>query len=390
MSGKISNARRHIILLYSNTGGGHRASAEALKEELLTRYPQASVVMEDFLLRGTFWPFTESDRFYAWSVERVPWLWKALYEVTSRPRVFRPLLRSTALVLLPRLRRFYDQRPPLLVVALHPLLTTLPLEALRRWEEERVPFATVMTDLTTFHPSWLEPRVDVLTVPTEEAYDRAVKWGMPEEKIRVLGLPVRRAFRHLPQDKDALRSRLGLDPTLPVVLLTGGGQGLGPVERIAVSIAQRVRNIQLVIISGRNERLRQRLLARSWPLAVKVLGFVEDMHLWMSASDVLVSKAGPGTIAEALICGLPLLLYGYVPGQEEGNVTFVESHGIGAYRPRPEALAQELATWLKAPEQHLRPMSDRARALARPRATEEIVDTLVELIPPHWRLALTG
>ncbi len=393
MPRRVHDAERHIILFYSNTGGGHRAATEAVREELESRYPHVPVIMEDFLLRGTFWPFTESDRFYAWSVERVPWLWKTLYEVTSHPFVFRPLVRATGVVLLPRLRRFYAQYRPRLVVALHPLLTTLPLEALRSWEDgkaPRVPFATVMTDLTTFHPSWLEPRVDVLTVPTREAYERAVALGFPEEKIRVLGLPVRRAFRHLPQDRRAVRRELDLQPDRPVVLLTGGGQGMGPVEPIAVHIARRVREAQLVIISGRNERLRRRLEARSWPLPVRVLGFVHDMHLWMSASDVLVSKAGPGTIAEALICGLPILLYGYVPGQEEGNVEFVEKHGIGAYRPRPEDLARELVTWLSDPQRYLEPMRARARALAFPRATEDVVDTLIALIPEPWRPLPTG
>jgi len=195
---------------------------------------------------------------------------------------------------------------------------------------------------------------------------------------------MRPGFKDLPRDKGALRRHLGLDPDKPVVLLMSGGQGMGPVERIAREIANQV-DVQLVIVTGRNGQLQRRLQDMAWSIPVRVLGFVEDIHLWMAASDVLVTKAGPGTIAEALISGLPILLYGYIPGQEEGNVRFVEQHNIGLYIPDPRRLAHTLAQWLQNPEQHVIPRSERARALGFPQATEQIVDTLIGLIPAETR-----
>ena len=64
-------------------------------------------------------------------------------------------------------------------------------------------------------------------------------------------------------------------------------------------------------------------------MQVTIKGFVDNMPEWMTACDMIISKAGPGTIAESFICGLPVLLNGFVPCQEEGNVPFVLKHQVG-------------------------------------------------------------
>ena len=128
-----------------------------------------------------------------------------------------------------------------------------------------------------------------------------------------------------------------------------GGEGIGPVAAIARSVATRLaadaRRAQLVVICGRNEQLRRQLTQSEWPLPVRVEGFVENMPDWMGACDCVVTKAGPGTIAEALICGLPILLTGFIPGQEEGNVPFVLENGVGAYSEEPAEIAAIVSRW---------------------------------------------
>ncbi len=373
-----------VLLLFSDTGGGHRASALALRQELLRRNAHHHVVMDDVLLQRAFWPLSESDRIYLWAVNRAPWIWKAIYHSVALPQVYTSIHRTLSPLLAPRLRRLYDTVRPDLVVSLHPLLNHLPRRVLRQWGathgRRHIPFATVITDLTTFHPSWVDPHVDLITVATEVARDEVVRLGAPSARVKVLGLPVRDVFRRVSTDKRALRQALGLDPEMPLVLVMSGGQGMGPVERIARAIAEARPQAQLAIVTGRNRFLRERLQAVRWPIPARVLGFVEDVHLWMGASDVLVTKAGPGTIAEAMICGLPMILYGYVPGQEEGNVSYVVNHGIGTYQEAPDAVAKTVRQWLAMPEKTLIPMSRRARSLAHPDATVEIVDALEALV----------
>merc|ERR1711924_42036 len=110
----------------------------------------------------------------------------------------------------------------------------------------------------------------------------------------------------------------------------------------------------------------------------KVCGFVNNMDEWMAAVDCLVTKAGPGTIAEACSRGLPIVLSSFLPGQEEGNVPFVVDGGFGAYETEPHAIAETVATWLSNPTM-LAQMSAAALKLARPSATLDIARELVAL-----------
>merc|ERR1719291_1031261 len=109
----------------------------------------------------------------------------------------------------------------------------------------------------------------------------------------------------------------------------------------------------MIVICGRNEELRNNLLVHEWPdnFLPQILGFVPNVDQYMSAADCLVTKAGPGSIAEAMIKGLPCLLTSFIPGQEEGNVSFVVDGGAGAFvaDTDPDAIAAEVAAWLGDP-----------------------------------------
>ena len=106
-----------------------------------------------------------------------------------------------------------------------------------------------------------------------------------------------------------------------------------------------------------------------------VRGFVNNMNEYMSACDCVITKAGPGTIAEALISGLPVLLNGFIPCQEAGNVSFVLENGVGAYEEEPAKMAEIVREWFQT-EGALEEMSRRAKRLGRPEATFNIVREL--------------
>ncbi|MCB0050751.1 MAG: hypothetical protein KDE24_14550, partial [Caldilinea sp.] len=101
---------------------------------------------------------------------------------------------------------------------------------------------------------------------------------------------------------------------------------------------------------------------------------------WMAACDCIVTKAGPGTIAEALICGLPIILSGFIPGQEEGNVPYVVDNGVGAYIEEPAEIAATVARWFGPQRDALSDMSERARSLGHPQATFDIVNSIVGVL----------
>ena len=129
-------------------------------------------------------------------------------------------------------------------------------------------------------------------------------------------------------------------------------------------------------MTGRNATLQAELAAIHWEIPAHIYGFVDNMPELMHAADLLVTKAGPGTISEALIAGLPMILADFIPGQETGNVQFVEENGVGRYVPDAEAIADLVQEWCTPGQPTLATMASNAVRLARPRAALLIAEDL--------------
>ncbi|MCD6291416.1 MAG: glycosyltransferase [Anaerolineae bacterium] len=375
-----------VLILLSETGGGHRSAAEALAEGFRARLgDEVETVLVDLISEHTFWPLNQLRRTYRPMVDDALWLWRAVWYLGERPLVIRAIETAFTPLTSRPVGTYFRQQNPDLVITVHPLINHAALRVLRR-AGVNAPFVTVVTDLVTTPPAWFCPDADLCCVPTGAAWERALKYGMSPERVLVTGMPISMRFHRRaigPQEQELVRSRLGLHPELPTVLLMGGGEGMGPVEAIAVAIAEALAQetpAQMAVICGRNETLERRLRKRSWPIPVSIQGFVHNMPDWMAASDCIVTKAGPGTISEALSMGLPIILSGFVPGQEAGNIPYVTENGVGAYAEDPEEIAQVVVDWLQAGNPDLQQMKERARRLARPGATLAIVDRLLQLV----------
>ncbi len=84
---------------------------------------------------------------------------------------------------------------------------------------------------------------------------------------------------------------------------------MGPLRHVVRSLARLCASShqapEVVVIAGRNRTLKQDLDRMELPGSFRIEGFVGNMEIWMRASDILVTKAGPNTLAEAFIAGLP-------------------------------------------------------------------------------------
>ncbi|MEW5717692.1 MAG: glycosyltransferase, partial [Chloroflexota bacterium] len=327
--------------------------------------------------RAAIFPLNYAPESYLPFTTYFEWLWSLGFRVSNNrlvTRVVAPYLRFS---IARGLREILREHQPDLVVSTHPVFVELGRRALREIGS-RAPFVTVVTDLFDAHCFWFDPQVDLCTVPTEGARNVARKFGMPDEKLRVVGEPVSLKFVDSDITRDHARRKLGLAPDLTTILLVGGGEGMGPLEKIAHALDREHLPIQLVVIAGRNRVLYDKLRATRWQISVRVEGFVTNMPEWMRASDLIITKAGPGTICEAMACGLPILLSGFLPGQETGNVTFVEQSGVGVLRKNPNELARTLREWLTPGNATLARLAARAREHARPRAALDIAKILDE------------
>ena len=161
------------------------------------------------------------------------------------------------------------------------------------------------------------------------------------------GLPVTREFWSgplRPGERAVLRRSLGLSEDEFLVLLAGGGEGSGGIARRAAAILRWFADVDVVAVCGRNTRLKRRLdrLAARSGGRLTVTGFTRSMADLLRCCDLVVTKAGPGTIAEAACCGAPMLLTSHLPGQETGNAELVTAAGAGQRLPGIRQLVTEI------------------------------------------------
>jgi 1,2-diacylglycerol 3-beta-galactosyltransferase len=303
---------------------------------------------------------------------RFPSVWGAGYKLSNGSHRARLIVESAYPYVRRSLHKLLDQYPADLIVSVHPLANDPFLHALGK---QHPPFITIVTDLVTTHALWYHKDVDLCLVPTEDARQRGLLSDLRPEQIKVVGLPVADRFCQPTGDKNTLRQQLGWPLEHPVVLLVGGGEGMGPLEKTALAIAEANLPISLVVVAGRNITLKQRLEAHLWPMPTLVYSFVHEMPDFMRAADILVTKAGPGTISEALNAGLPMLLYSRLPGQEDGNVDYVVSEGVGIWAPNTREIIAALHEWIIHPETREQ-AAHACRKASRPQAAREIAHIL--------------
>ena len=382
-----------ILILMSNTGGGHRASAQALQAAFRMRYGDAFTVdIIDLWTEHTPWPLNRLPKSYKFLANDTPRLYKLMFEMGEKPEVIVPIMDAVAWFAERDISRAIRHYEPDLLISVHPLMQEVPLRVLRRMGRD-VPVITVVTDLGTFHHTWFNRGVTLCFVPTAGGYREAVRQGLSPRQLRQYGLPIRPEFGRPPSPKGDVRRALGLCPDLPNVLLIGGGEGMGPVAKIARAVAGELATggrpaAQMVVVCGHNERLRAKLLEKPWPVPTTIRGYVDNMWDWMMASDCIITKAGPGTITESLACGLPIVLSGYLMGQEEGNVSHVLANGVGAYSDDPHRVAEIVGRWFGPERERLELMAHRARSIGTADATFKIVDDIAALAQAEPGIAL--
>lgn len=374
------NKKPHILFLFSDTGGGHRSAAEAIIEAVQLEYGNVvTTEMVDFFKSHAPLPLNKMPDWYP-DMVKAPHLWGLSFKISNGRRRARAITASMWPYVGRAVRALVRNHPADLVVTVHPLATTVFLKALGR---NRPPFIIVVTDMVTTHALWYDQRADLIFVPTEAARQRAIEYEMDPKQVRVMGQPVAERNCVPAGNKAALRENLGWEQDKTIALLVGGGEGMGPLGETAREIAASGLNVALVIVAGRNQKLKKELEAHEWPIPVHIYGFTHEMPDFMRAADVLVTKAGPGTIAESLNAELPIILYAKLPGQEDGNVTFVVEEKVGVWAPEPEQVVDTLREWVQKPQVR-QSYVENCRRAARPNASRQIARAIgetLELVP---------
>ena len=369
---------KRIVILYEDTGGGHRSTAEAVEQGISLAFPGRYKTVS---LNGTPYlpfPFNQGEKSYPAVVNRARFLHALLFHTLNRPALVNLLRRWLVWAGWPRASRMIRRYPAEVYVSCHPLFSQL-LPAVIRRAASPAKVIHIVTDLASGHATHFAADLDACLVPTQQAHQQALQHGLPPEKVIITGQPVWPNLRARMLHGPSVRADLGLCENKPVALLSGGGDGMGALGATARAIAHSDLDLQLIVVCGRNHALRAELEAMQSGLPMRVLGFVDRMPELMGASDILISKSGTLTLCEGLLAGLPILMYDAIPGQEDGNVDYLVQGGAGVFRPSPRAVVEQLRAWLADPSPLAR-MGEASRRLSQPDAALNVAREIARLV----------
>jgi 1,2-diacylglycerol 3-beta-galactosyltransferase len=376
-----------IDLIFFDAGGGHRASATALKA--LADQEQRGWQIRMVNLRDILEPI---DVFHRLTGVRVEDLYNRMlkYGLTIGTG---PMLRAVQFLIRrmhPRnvalLARYWQERRPDLVVSLIPNFNRAIFEGLRIADRARsrpaTPMVTILTDLADCPPHfWIERQEQYLICGTAKAAEQALAMGYPPTRVlRTSGMIVRPEFYRRPEiSREQERRRLGLRPDVPTGLVMFGGFGSRRMLTIARRVAETGMKTQLIFLCGHNQRLREQLSAMKLPFPCHVEGFTRDIPHLMQLSDYFVGKPGPGSVSEALVMDLPVIVErnARTMVQERYNTEWIERHQFGMVLRSFNEIVAGIAQMLDP--QRLAHFRSRVRALNN-RAVFEIPDLLEALI----------
>jgi 1,2-diacylglycerol 3-beta-galactosyltransferase len=370
-------AKKILYIISEVSGGGHLAVSDAIRSAIIERkgadaYEHKFVDL--FAKTSPFW--IAVCRAYGFMNEHTPWLYNWGFNMGNDPLRFKLMnsIGGTGAIM-KRVARLIEEEKPDLILSLFQLSNHIVIDTAKKYFPN-IPTATVVQDLITIHYTWVDPLVDLHIVPTEEARDVSIKFGMDKKKIKILGFPMRPSFLKPTPSKLELRKEWGLSPDLFTIFIMGGGVGIGKLQSVAEVINDSdMKDIQLVVVAGFNKALEEKLLNTKFRFPIKVFGFTDRVPEIMTASDMIVTKAGPGSIVEAMTKELPMILNYYMP-QEKGNVDYVERHQLGLYAREPHKIVEAIRV-IRA---DLGKYKENIKKVGNPRAIYDIADELTRLL----------
>lgn len=375
--GRVKQLR--ILVFSAGFGNGHFRAAEAVVEGIQLREPSAKIIHLDFgdFLSKRF--NTVAKNLYMEMIKHTPKLWGRFYYKTAKVHPDSMMQRFLKQLGRKDFLNYIQAFAPDLIVCTYPTVSSI-LAQLRQEKILLAPVITVITDYTV-HSHWVHPGVDRYMVACQEVKDSLISWGIKEQSILVTGIPVSPKF-DLEIDRERIISKLGLNPSLPIFLVMGGGCGsVKSAKRICQRLADSLVPVQSIIVCGKNDKLYHSIgevIDQSQNSIIR-LGYVHNIEELMSISTLIITKAGGLTVSEALTKHLPLLIYKAIPGQEEENTHFLLRLGAGNAANTEQELYRLLSLYLTNP-QEIEKMRRMAAIALTGHSTERAVSAMFALI----------
>ncbi|MCX5715749.1 MAG: glycosyltransferase [Candidatus Omnitrophica bacterium] len=346
---------KKIFIIYATAGEGHKMAAVAIKTAFNELAPKDTQIELIDALEHTDNFFKSSyPAIYLFMVTYIPTIWGFFYYWLDA-KWFYPLLKLVRRIVNTvhgrTLEKFLTESQPDVIVATHFLASEVAAE-LKRKNKIRSKLITCVTDFR-MHSFWFAENTDCFYVGFEETkIDLTKKWRFTPDRIRIFGMPISPKFE-LVKNREAIQDSLGLAKGLFTVFVTSGGFGVGPILALVKSLIRMNMPIQILVVCGHNEKLRDQInKLTAYPASagsryrdnlqltatVKTFGFIDYMDELMSVSDVIVTKTGGLICSEAIAKGLPLIITAPIPGQETRNAKLLLKHKAALKLKRPRQI----------------------------------------------------
>ena len=372
---------KKVIIFYASYGGGHLSAARSIKENMETNYEDIDVKLIDCMEYVNKTVNKITTKAYSEMAKKAPKTWGRVYWKSQKGPLAQISTTSNKILSI-KLYKLLKDFEPNLIVSTHPFGSQM-CAYLKKHGKLNAKIATVMTDYAP-HDQWLvfNKYVDYYFVSHDGMKKELHEKGIPNEKIFATGIPLSNKFL-LKYDKPTILKSFGLSPDKKTVLFFGGGEfGLGKTQtfKIFKSFVECPENIQIVAISGKNQKMKEAFenLVESLNKtdSVKILEYTNQVPELMSISDLVVTKPGGLTTTESLASGLPIVVINPIPGQEEENATYLEENKVAIWLKKDDNVEAILKDLFSNPEK-MQEMKIRARLLAKKNSTKDICRILL-------------
>jgi len=368
---------KRIILMYISEVSGHHSATLAIEKAIKILQPGAEVLnLNAFNYTN---PISEKivNHLYMGVIKRTPQIWDYLYDNPSVARNIEKIKDSVHKFNSPKLKNLFDKFKPDAVLCTQAFPCGMTADFKKTYGSD-IPLFAVLTDYVP-HSYWIYDNVDYYITPSEEVSQRLVKKAVAQDKIKSLGIPFDPKFNE-DIHKDNLIHKLKLKLDIPNILIMGGGQGLGPIKTIIRSLEKVKREIQEIVVAGTNKKLYKSLKRRMRKYKKRILlfGYADNINELMSISDIIITKPGGVTTAEALAKNIPMVIIKPIPGQEASNTNYLIAKGVALKIDEPKEAGILIEELLAEPQKLIR-MRESAQRISKPNASFDIARLVLEL-----------
>jgi len=366
---------KNIVLMYISEISGHHSATIAIEKSVRNIAPLTGILNINAFNYTN--PISEKviNRLYMGVIKATPHIWDFLYDNPAIVKKVEKIKQAIHKFNSPKFKTLFDKYKPDAVCCTQAFPCGMVADYKKNYGVD-IPLVAVLTDYVP-HAYWVYDDINYYVVPSQEVGQRLIQKGVSPEKIKPFGIPFDPEFNQ-PFSKPRLRRKLGLAEQTFTILIMGGGQGLGPIKKIINSLDKTVNDLQEIVVCGSNKNLYNSLKKKVKKLKKKVLlyGYADNVSELMSAADIIVTKPGGITTAEALAKQLPMVIVKPIPGQEANNTEYLIAKEAAIKVEDPEEIAQVVSELLAQPEKLLSMAKSSAR-IAKPNASQDIAELLL-------------